>query len=75
MTPAYQQVTVQIGGNSVMIWIMDFWCGQGPLVKLEPVLTGVIHTDLVAENLHHFMFSVMLFCFFLKYNAIPIMRE
>lgn len=48
-------------------------------MKLEPVLTGVIHTDLVAENLHDFMLSMVPgdvgFFFFLKYNAIPIMRE
>ncbi|GBN00502.1 hypothetical protein AVEN_37288-1 [Araneus ventricosus] len=39
-SPVCQQVTVQSGGASVMVWDVCSWRDMGPLIRLETTLTG-----------------------------------
>ncbi|GBN00282.1 hypothetical protein AVEN_216175-1 [Araneus ventricosus] len=47
--------TIQSGGASVMVWKVCSWRDMGPLIRLEPTLTGDMYLSILSDHLHSFM--------------------
>ncbi|GFQ89595.1 transposable element Tcb2 transposase [Trichonephila clavata] len=52
---ACQQGTVEVGGDSVMVWGVCSWRKMGPLIRLDTTLTADRYVSILSDHLHPFI--------------------